>query len=259
MKLKILLAICLVALGIGWWFSQPDGKVRVIFCDVGQGDGILVQKGMSQMIIDTGPPNNKMGECLGKYMPFWDKKIEVIIISHWDKDHSGGLVDIEKYYKVEKLYSGKESPDKNEQNIYSSDLADGEMIKMGEIEFDVISTKGVEGKGVDLENGESVIGVLSYRINRFLMMGDVTAEVENRMVWRNELMGKIDVLKVSHHGSGTATSEELLEAVKPMEAVISVGKNTFGHPSPEVIKRLEEKGIKIRRTDQEGNIVYEIY
>lgn len=256
MKIKIILVICLAGLGVGWWLSRPDDKVRAIFCDVGQGDGVLVQKGNSQMLIDTGPANKKMGECLGKYMPFWDKKIEVIIISHWDKDHSGGLVDIEKYYKVEKLYSGKISPDKIEQNVYSGDLTEGEIIKMGEIDFEVISTRGVEGKGVDQENGESVVGILSYGSKRFLMMGDVTAEVENKIVWRKEIEGRIDVLKVSHHGSGTATSEELLDAVRPKEAVISVGKNSFGHPSPEVIKRLEEKGIKIRRTDKEGNIVY---
>lgn len=79
------------------------------------------------------------------------------------------------------------------------------------------------------------------------------------MVWREELKDKIQILLVSHHGSGEATSQTLLNKVTPQEAIISVGKNNrFGHPSEAVVKRLEMMGIRVRRTDEEGNIVLEI-
>jgi len=227
-------------LGVVAIVTWPDKKVRVIFCDVGQGDGALVIQNSFQMIIDAGPENKKMLMCLEKYLPFWDKKIEAAIVSHNDLDHIGGLKEVEKYYQVEQKFS-------------STNLAKNDVIRSGEIEFVVLSPDQDWGD----DNKNSIMGILRFRDKKILFTGDVTSEVEQKLVWRNEL-AKVDILKVSHHGSAEGTSEELLAEIRPEEAVISVGKNNkFGHPTKVVLDRLEKYGVKIWITDTQRERVVE--
>lgn len=230
--------------------TLPDKKVRVIFCDVGQGDGILITKNNFQMLVDTGPENKKILGCLEKHMPFWDKKIEAVVITHWDSDHSGGLKDLEENFKMCQIFCGIEH--KN----CSAKIEENDILRFNEINFEVVSNEGIEGKGMDESNGGSVVGLLKIFDKKFLMMGDAPSEVEKMIVWREKTKEKIDVLKVSHHGSATATTDELLDFVKPKEAIISVGKNNFGHPAKEVLERLKKRNIKARRTDKDGDIIY---
>lgn len=84
-----------------FWVTLPSKKVEVIFCDVGQGDATLIVSKNWQMLINTSPKNKKILNCLENNLPFWDKKIEVVIVTHGDSDHSGGLEDIKKYYRIE--------------------------------------------------------------------------------------------------------------------------------------------------------------
>lgn len=251
MKIKILLLISLVALIILFLITLPGKKVEVVFCNVGQGDGILVTQRNFQMLIDTGPDNKKILNCLEKHMPFWDKKIETVIITHWDKDHSGGLEDLKKNFNIDKVFCNIEH--KN----CSLKIDANDTIRFNMISFEVVNIEGIEGKGIDESNGNSMVGLLHVFDKKFLMMSDAPVLVEQKMVWQNlEKIKNIDVLKISHHGSATGTSEELLDFVKPKEAVISVGKNNFGHPSKEVLERLKNRKIKIRRTDERGDMVY---
>lgn len=255
MKNKILLLISLVALIILFLITLPDKKTRVIFCNVSQGDGILISQNNFQMLIDTGPDNKKILSCLEKHMPFWDKKIEAIVVTHWDNDHCGGLKDLAKNYKIEKIMCGIE------QNSCTVKLEENDIIKYNQIYFEVVKIGGIAGKGVDESNGNSVVGLLRIFGKKFLMMADAPGEIEQMMVWQKILQSRIskegiDVIKISHHGSGTATSDELLDLVKPKEAIISVGKNNFGHPSKEVLEKLKKRNIKIRRTDESGDIIY---
>ena len=99
------LILGLLYLGWGWWLAIPNDKLKVVFCNVGQGDAALVSKGYFQLLLDTGPAKGGVEKCLGQEMPLGDKKIEVVIISHEDSDHSGALASLEKSYKVEKFYS----------------------------------------------------------------------------------------------------------------------------------------------------------
>lgn len=232
MKNKILLLISVVMLGVAFWISRPDGKTRIIFCDVGQGDGMIVMSGTAQMVIDTGPDNKKMVKCLGRYLPFWDKKIEVMVLTHGDSDHSGGAESVKKSYRVENLYDSLRYKD---------------IVRVAGIEYRVLSPEEISGEG----NVDSIVGIINEKV---LLMGDATMEVEQRLVWRGIISNSIEVLKVSHHGSKEATSRELLGVIKPKLAVISVGKNNkFGHPSPEVMERLG--GVETKRTDVDGDIV----
>ncbi len=225
--------------------------MRVIFCDVGQGDGLVITKNSFQMIIDTGPENGKMLSCLEKHMPFWDKEIETVIVTHWDKDHSGGLKKIISNYRIDKIY-GSTSPGKDyEQIVYTDDLRKNDLIKYDLMTFEVLNPDRDWGN----DNDNSIAGKLTYKDCEFLLMGDVSAEVERKMVWRNEVQ-RAKVIKISHHGSAGATSEEFIEQLKPKEAVVSVGKNNFGHPSGLIIERLQKWNVEVKRTDEKGDIVY---
>ena len=265
LSLTLLLALYLIC--------RPDEEVRIVFCDVGQGDGVLVSLGTFQMVYDTGPANKKMLACLERHTPFWDKKIEVVVISHWDNDHSGGLTDLVNNYKIGALYSSQKPPMTGEQLVYTADVRQGDVIRYRDLEFAILSPDeylmGVSRE----ENDLSVVGLLEYGmgaeagLTSVYLMGDVPAEVEQRLVWRGILRqaqdrqardNKIEIIKISHHGSKEGTSQDLLEAIKPEEAIISVGKNSFGHPTKEVLERLEKMGVKVRRTDEEGEIEIEL-
>jgi len=239
MRGKLLLMSILVAMG--WWVvSGYINQEMMVVCDVGQGNGILLKSGNNQVVVDTGADNGKMTECLEKYLPFGDKKIEAVIISHDDSDHSGGLKKISTYYEIEQVY-------------YSDRLRKNDIIRFGSYQIEVLWPEEIRGN----DNGDSIVVKVDYRGKKMLLMGDVTAEVEQEMVWRNMIKMEVEVLVVGHHGSKSSTSLELLETVKPKEAVISVGKNNrYGHPGQEVITRLNDWGIKIRRTDEEGDIIY---
>ena len=103
MRFRIILFLSLIVLVILFWLTLPSQKVNVIFCDVGQGDATLVTYKNWQMLIDTGLNNKNVLTCLENNVPFWDKKIEVVMVTHGDNDHSGGLTDVSKFYQIEQL------------------------------------------------------------------------------------------------------------------------------------------------------------
>ena len=247
-RYKILnLGIFLIIFGL--YLSIPDGKLRLVFCDVGQGDGALIIKGNWQMMVDSGPDNGKMERCLDRYLPFWDKKIEGAIISHWDKDHSGALPKIVKSYRIDRLYESGVGGSEIEQKIYTEKLRAGDMIKYGEIGFEVIYPRDFGGEG----NNNSMVVVLNYRDKKFLFSGDVDCLGEGEMMsWSFD---QIEGIKIAHHGSDGGSSEDWLKRLRPAVAVISVGKNSYGHPTETVLNRLRGMGIKILRTDLEGDVV----
>jgi competence protein ComEC len=182
-------------------------------------------------------------------------------VTHQDKDHSGALASIYKYYRVKSLYSNQPQLVVNEQKFYAVKLAKNDVIRYDDIEYEVLNDDSFGSN----ENDNSLVGLWKYkdvstgRQVKILLMGDVSSEVEERLVWRGALEkstdGDIDVIKISHHGSDRATSKTLLDSVKPKRAVISVGKNNkFGHPSGRVQDDLMERSIKIDRTDIVGDV-----
>ena len=238
-KIKIWLGISLVLLGLLIFISRPDDRPRIIFCDVGQGDGMIIMQGDFEVVVDVGPENGKMGICLGKYLPFWDKKLEGVIITHGDSDHAGGLKQIEKSYQIE-------------QKMYTGELLKNDRLVYKMIQIDVRNPEELSGDS----NADSLVLLVTINNKKFLLMADVPSEVEQKMVWRNEL-SKVDVLKVGHHGSRESTSEELLKATRPETAIISVWKNNkFGHPTKEVLERLKNAEVEIKRTDEKGDILF---
>jgi competence protein ComEC len=278
LKLKYLFGsfALIVALIIGAVVVYPDQNLHVVFCDVGQGDAILITKGTTQVLVDGGP-NQKVLNCLSNNIPFWDKTIEMIILTHPDNDHLGGLPDVIERYNVTQLLSHgliKDSAifwtfrDKVlEKNIPVYSPKAGDKIQIGGIALEVLSPKEKMGdelvwkKETDSQvlgaytysiepNEASIVTLLSYGNFDVLLPGDISSQTEEAI----ESDKDVEVLKVAHHGSKYSSSEEFLERINPDLAVISVGKNSYGHPTKEVLERLRNLKIQVLRTDLEGEI-----
>lgn len=239
MRKEIKSTLLVLLLALFWFYRQlPDGKVHLVFCDVGQGDANLVVKGSFQMLIDAGPPNGKVVACLGKHIPFWDKQIDIFIATHNQKDHVGGLPDVEKHYQIKQKFGG--------------DLISGDRFRYIDLYFDILWP--VEKVTEVDANQTAVVGNLRFGGFRALFTADI-GESEELALLANGVLTNVDVLKVAHHGSKFSSSQSFLEKVMPKEAVISVGKNnTYGHPAAEILKRFEILGYRVWRTDKNGTV-----
>lgn len=264
----ILIGLFVVSLVLaGIIFYSRSQELRVIFLDVGQGDAILIEQGGRQILIDGGPSGQVLMDKIGRYVPFWDRKIEMVIATHPDADHITGLVDaLEKYSIGAVMETGATSDSqifkKMEETIQEKDIRKiaaerGEKINLGNVAAMEILSPGPETPiSTQDTNAASIVAKLISGDNSFLFTGDLPSEQEIGLI-KSQTDLKADILKISHHGSKYATSAEFLEAVQPQEAVISVGRNNrYGHPAPEILERLKNKNIKIWRTDESGDIEY---
>jgi competence protein ComEC len=264
---SILFLFTLNIILLGIIFCSRNQKLKVIFLDVGQGDAILIEQGSNQILIDGGPDGQILLEKLGKYIPFWDRNIEVIIATHPDQDHIDGLTGVMKNYKIGKVIdNGMESESQvyenylniiNEKNISRLEGKKGMNIKLTEANLEIFYPADTPEKNSKDTNAGSIMGKLTYGQNSFLLTGDFPT-IKDAEIFSSGANLSAKVLKIAHHGSKYATSEEFLEKVNPEEAIISVGKNNrYGHPAPEILERLKEKGVKILRTDEAGDIEYD--
>lgn len=228
----------LIYLAWGWLMVVPNNKVKVVFCNVGQGDAALVTSGYFQMLIDTGPVKGNVEKCLDENLPLGDKKLEVVMLSHNDSDHNGDLENLKKYYNIGKI-------------IGLGDVYNGDVIVGRNFNFEVI----YPDVGLRERTNDSIVGLLSFEGKRILFTGDIDQLMEKSIIDR--VVGPIDVLKLAHHGSKTSSSQEWLQKVNANFAVVSVGKNNYGHPNPEVLGRVLGVGTSVVRTDENGSVVVE--
>lgn len=265
--ISILFLFILNLILLGIIFYSQSQKLKIIFLNVGQGDAILIEKGSNQILIDGGPDEKIELEKLGKFVPFWDRKIETVIATHPDQDHIDGLVGVMKNYKIGVIIdNGMESDSQvyknyteliNKKNIPRLKGEGGMNIKLGEVNLEIvypISATAINSKDT---NAGSIVAKLTYGQNSFLFTGDFPTE-KDAEIFSSGADLSANILKVAHHGSKYATSEEFLDKINPEEAIISVGKNNrYGHPAPEVMDRLNNKNIKILRTDEMEDISYD--
>ena len=238
--------------------SNDQTLLKVYFFDVGQADSMLIQNNGENMLIDAG--NNEDGETLvNNLKTLGVEKIDYLVGTHPHEDHIGGMDDIINSFEIGKIYM----PNVSTNTKTFEDVIDATKNKNLQIETPKAGDNFTIGKascevayvGSDKENLNlsSIIIKMKYNNLSYLFTGDTEADVENKIDF-----GKINILKVAHHGSDTSSSEKFVNETAPEVAIISVGKdNSYGHPSNEIIKRYEKVGSKIYRTDEVGNIFIE--
>ena len=251
--------------------TMPDDRLHLSVLDVGEGDAILIQTTAHQdILVDGGPSPQAIGLELGKKLPFWDRTIELMVLTHPHSDHLTGLVEVLRRYKVKQVLSPNLDDDSStynewlklikEKNIEHTIAQAGQKIDLGEgAVIKVLNPKRLllTGTGSDIDNNGVVLRVNMDEIS-FLLTADIWREAEFELITRRADLNST-VLKVGHHGSDTSTTPEFLAAVNPRLAVISAGAdNRHGHPSPEVMERLREKlgSENIYRTDEQGTIEF---
>jgi competence protein ComEC len=248
-------------------FQLPDKNLHVIACNVGQGDAILIIYKNTQILTDGGPSKSVL-TCLGKYMPFWDRNIELVISTHPDADHITGLVDVIKNYKVEKLLISQVDPGTPVYKVLKKEVGgrgipiispvEGMSLGVGLIHLDILAPMGqLPINNLQFTNTEtntfSVVYTLTYGQFRAFMPGDAPPEVLDDLAAK-KVVGSVNYIKIPHHGSVNGLTENLLKVLVPKVAVISVGKNTWGFPRPEIIDMLKKYGTGILRTDETGDV-----
>lgn len=257
---------------LGYWFvlfngNVLEGNLRVIFLNVGQGDAALIQTSQQNILVDGGPDKNIIYK-LDQYIPFYNREIDLMILTHLDSDHLTGLVEVLKRYSVKKIINNG-LKDYNsialewekliqEKNIPQQIVDIPLNIKLDEqtlIEF-LWPSQDLINKSKGDDNFTSLVFKLIHGNNKFLFTGDLPKEAEEILVVTGRDLNA-DVLKVGHHGSKYSSGLEFLQRVAPEYGIISVGTdNNFGHPTLRVLKNLENINAKILRTDQLEDIIF---
>lgn len=356
--------------GLVYLRSLPDGRLRVVFCDVGQGDGIYISAPDGSDILVDGGPNSKVLECLGENMPFWDRKIEMLVLTHPQADHLNGFVRVLKRYDIDyfvsspigndtkgyrelvsliqqnsvpvrNVYSGGviklprdvtlrvlwpsrdfvtrelaetnffsvpsspaslQKPPRQRNFLRSSSICCSDLVKFkaprirsfisglvnprpssddaknllpsdvsvpGWLQTAVTSKKLSSPSSLELLskrsdilgastthddlNDFSIVMELKYGDFEVLLTGDADEEIQDEIMLESHV-GPVEIFKIPHHGSKYGILDEYLDAAQPRFAVVSVGKNRWGHPDNSILGRLEVRGLRVWRTDKHGDI-----
>jgi competence protein ComEC len=253
--------------------ARPDGSVHVIVLDVGQGDSILLEGDRGgRILIDGGPDPNILMSDLDRYVPAWDRRLDAIVLTHPHDDHVAGLVAVVERYQVGRAFESGWSVDTPAYQAWKSALsarglrperlASGEVLSLDDATLRVlwpddgtIRPSYLDPNATDNRktNDASIVLLGEYEGRRFLLTGDIEEDVDPILLGRG--LPAVDMLKVAHHGSATASSDVLLATVRPTVAVVSVGAdNPYGHPSEATISRLRAHSSRVLRTDQVGTV-----
>ncbi len=240
--------------------TRQDGELAVSYIDVGQGDSTLISKGNFHMLIDAG--NNSEGDTVVRFLREEGvKKLDILVGTHPDADHIGGLDTVMENMPVDTLYLPEAKKDtktyQDVEQVMNEKNITAEMPEIGKeqtYEENVLIRFLSPAKNYSGANDNSLVVQLAYGRNRFLFMGDAENAAETDMVKAGYDL-RCDVLKLGHHGSCTATGKEFLEKADPTYGVISCGKeNSYGHPHAETLARLEDEDVQVYRTDTMGTV-----
>lgn len=260
---KVIIGIIVILSSYILAIPTQKNRLEVSFFDVGQGDSSFINVNDRQILIDGGPDNTVLRR-LGDSLPFFDRSIDIIILSHYHDDHLRGLLSVLDTYEVGRVIYQKDSPSsalfqeflaliKNKGIDYTA--LDGEMT----IDLDNNCSLYILSPSVLLvppNNNNSIIAKLDCYQKKFLFSGDNEYKVEQAII-HSDIDLSADVFKASHHGSKTSNGEEFLKLISPKKVVISVGEdNKFNHPSEIVVDRLNSLGIDIYRTDYQQTVKF---
>lgn len=249
-------------------FQAPDGYLHIYFLDVGQGDAIFLRTPSGRhILIDGGADGRTALQQVGRRMPFWERRLDVVMATHDDSDHIGGLIDVLDAYRVDMAMDPGLNPDDSELAKRWLEGVDGAgaervpasrgmrlLITPEDLALEVVHPPA-DCAAEDIGTNNCSLAVrVRYGACDVLLMADVERAGE-KMMLREGGDFHADVLKVSHHGAAGGTSEHLLDTVSPALAVISVGAgNPFGHPAVPTLRRLEGRAIQVWRTDEDGTL-----
>jgi competence protein ComEC len=270
--LTLILGLVVIAI-----YQLPDSNLHIVACDVGQGDATLLIYKNLQVLVDGGP-DKKVLNCLGKFLPFWDREIELVILTHPDGDHFMGLVDVFKRYNVDSYMYNPIEISKPEygllKNVSKNPIYPkrGQTIRLGMIRLDILApleqlaTNNLQftnEKEVaeDKTNDYSIVSLVTFGNFRGLLTGDMPPNISDSLS-ESWTFGPVNYIKVPHHGSRNGLTQNLLEKIvaggpyrSETYGVISVGKNNrWGFPVGEILKMLKENNVEILRTDEMGDI-----
>ncbi|MEI8230530.1 MAG: MBL fold metallo-hydrolase [Candidatus Peregrinibacteria bacterium] len=243
----------------------PQGLSRAVFCDVGQGDSILLTSPSGRHILIDGGPDLSALRCLGKSLPFFSHTIDLLVLTHPDDDHVTALAEVLRRYPVKQvLLTGVQNPSGPAESFFAElakqkipvmhpelqstiDFGDGLTLDVLWPDIQHLSTETNETSVVLRARGTS---------GSILLTGDLPENGEARLLATGQDV-QANILKIGHHGSKTSTTEGFLKAVQPATAVICVGKqNKFGHPAPATLERLRSENVQVRTTAEEGAVGY---
>lgn len=262
----LVVAILLLVAGSGVF---AGGGAQVAFLNVGQGDAILIRTKEGQNILVDGGRGGSVVAALDRELPLWDRKIDLLINTHPDEDHLGGLVDVLTRFEVGEVAISpvfKEASNQVAAKFLELVESKGTPLFMLTTKSKVALTGNaalavlnpVAGSVSTDLNENSIVCRVSIGSVDFLLTGDAGFATEERLTSSAPELLNSEFLKVAHHGSKYATSAAFLKLVQPQAAVVSVGKNNYGHPDPALLTRLAQSGAKVLRTDELGNIVVEV-
>ncbi len=235
--------------------------VQITACDVGQGDAVLIQYGQSFILIDSGP-NSSILRCLQAEISVIDPVLDLVVLTHPDKDHIGGWENAAEQYRVANLWTNGQSknPKDGASNIFVPVV--GSLLRAPGLAMSVVWN----GELLDLWEGNSPpeektnersVGLyLASQSFGFLSLGDLACQQE-LAVTSMPLLSEATILKTSHHGSKTSSCEDFLKKIHTETAIVSVGeKNSYNHPEVNVLSTLEKLGAHVYRTDLQGKITF---
>lgn len=261
--LLVLICLALLAASYANRWTRPvpnEAEFKVHFIDVGQGDSILIDLGESEVLIDAGEESPGVVSYLRDHV---QGALEVMVATHPHADHIGGLSDVLSAFEVEQVWHNGEASD---SRTYSEFLGAvqaehtqvhfgrrGDRISAGKLSLAVLNPKSLAGS----TNNNSIVLSLSYGSIDFLFMGDAEKEAEASMLLAADMpVPEVEVLKVGHHGSRTASSPDFLALTSSEVAIYMAGNgNTYGHPHKETLDALRQIGAQVRGTDINGTIV----
>ena len=250
------------------WYAvsnETRDGVLVAFLDVGQGDAIFIEApDGSQVLVDGGSGKGVL-RALSDVMPFYDRSIDLVVATHPDADHIGGLSHVLDRYRVSGYLESGASADTaayrnleaslgREQGLARMTVRRGMTVALASSTILAVLFPDRDASGFET-NDASIIMRLDYGKTSFLLTGDAPQKIEEYVVALDHASVNVDVLKAGHHGSKTSTSDTLLGWASPIYAVISAGKdNRYGHPHAEVLEKLKNSEIEIVRTDEHGTV-----
>jgi competence protein ComEC len=253
--------------------TRPDGSIHIFVLDVGQGDSILLEGDRGgRILIDGGPDPNVLMMDLDRCIPAWDRHLDAIVLTHPHDDHVAGLVAVVQRYKVGRAFESGWPSDTAAYRAWKSALtargvpverlATGETLRLDDATLRVLWPDDGRIRPAYLDpaatdnrktNDASIVLLGEFEGHRFLLTGDVEDDVDPVLLGRG--LPAVEMLKVAHHGSATASSDVLLATLRPKIAVVSVGlDNPYGHPNGATMARLRAHSSKVFRTDQNGTV-----